>query len=127
MRGIDQGGTLRQSVEMAPISIAALLGFTGVALGAFGAHGLKDVLAANGTLAIWQTAVLYHLVHAVASLWAAERKPVVTWIWAAGIAVFSGSLYMLALTNIRWIGAITPIGGILFLIGWAMLLFKGRK
>ncbi|TSA32779.1 MAG: DUF423 domain-containing protein [Verrucomicrobiaceae bacterium] len=112
---------------MSPVSIAALLGFTGVALGAFGAHGLKDVLAANGTLAIWQTAVIYHLVHAVASLWASERKPVVTWIWAAGIAVFSGSLYVLALTNIRWIGAITPIGGILFLIGWAMLVFKGRK
>jgi len=125
--GIDRGGTLRQSACMSPISIAALLGFTGVALGAFGAHGLKDVLAANGTLAIWQTAVLYHLVHAVASLWAAERRPVVTWIWAAGIAVFSGSLYVLALTNIRWLGAITPIGGILFLIGWALLVFKSRK
>lgn len=125
--GIDRVGTLRQSAGMSPISIAALLGFTGVALGAFGAHGLKDVLAANGTLAIWQTAVLYHLVHAVASLWAAERKPAVTWVWAAGIAVFSGSLYALALTNVRWLGAITPIGGILFLVGWAMLLFKGRK
>jgi len=125
--GIDRVVALRQSAGMSPVSIAALLGFTGVALGAFGAHGLKDVLAANGTLAIWQTAVIYHLVHAVASLWASERKPVVTWIWAAGIAVFSGSLYVLALTNIRWIGAITPIGGILFLIGWAMLVFKGRK
>lgn len=104
------------------IRLAAILGLTGVALGAFGAHGLKDILAANGTAAIWQTAVLYHLVHAVSSLWAAERRPAVAWLWAAGVVVFSGSLYTLALTNIRWLGAITPIGGLLFLIGWALLL-----
>ena len=107
---------------MPSTTLAAILGFTGVALGAFGAHGLKDVLAANGTAAIWQTAVLYQLVHAVASLWAAERRPVVARLWAAGIVVFSGSLYALALTNIRWLGAITPVGGVLFLIGWALLI-----
>ncbi|MFZ4774914.1 MAG: DUF423 domain-containing protein [Terrimicrobiaceae bacterium] len=111
---------------MPATTLAAILGFTGVALGAFGAHGLKDVLSTNGTLAIWQTAVLYQLVHAVASLWAAERKPLVAWLWAGGVFIFSGSLYALALTNIKWLGAITPIGGILFLIGWAML-FKFRK
>lgn len=110
---------------MPPTSVAAILGFTGVALGAFGAHGLKAVLAANGSAAIWQTAVLYHLVHAVASLWAAERKPAVAWIWTAGVVLFSGSLYLLALTNIRWLGFLTPLGGILFLIGWARL-FKVR-
>ncbi len=102
------------------------MGFLGVALGAFGAHGLKDILAANGTAAIWQTAVLYHLLHAVGSLWASERRPAVMWVWMAGVAVFSGSLYILALTNIRWLGAITPIGGLLLLAGWAML-FKPRK
>ena len=107
---------------MPSTTLAAILGFTGVALGAFGAHGLKDVLAANGTAAIWQTAVLYQLVHAVASLWAAERRPVVARLWAAGIVLFSGSLYALALTNIRWLGAITPVGGVLFLIGWALLI-----
>ena len=107
---------------MPSTTLAAILGFTGVALGAFGAHGLKDVLTANGTGAIWQTAVLYQLVHAVASLWAAERRPVVARLWAAGIVLFSGSLYALALTNIRWLGAITPVGGVLFLIGWAMLI-----
>lgn len=107
---------------MMPINtIAALLGFTGVALGAFGAHGLKEVLSANGTAAIWQTAVLYQLVHAVASLWAAERKPIAAWLWAGGVVLFSGSLYAMALTNMKWLGAITPIGGILFLSGWAML------
>ena len=102
--------------------LAAVLGFTGVALGAFGAHGLKNVLSANGTAAIWQTAVLYQLVHAVASLWAAERKPLVARLWAAGVLFFSGSLYALAITNIKWLGAITPVGGVLFLIGWAMLM-----
>ena len=111
---------------MPATTLAAILGFTGVALGAFGAHGLKDVLAANGTAAIWQTAVLYQLVHAVASLWAAERRPVVARLWAAGTVLFSGSLYALALTNIRWLGAITPVGGVLFLIGWALLIKSAK-
>lgn len=107
---------------MPALSIAAILGFLGVALGAFGAHGLKDLLTANGTTAIWLTAVQYHLIHAVAGLWAADRRPRLTWIWAAGVVIFSGSLYLLALTNIRWLGAITPIGGVLFLVGWALLI-----
>jgi uncharacterized membrane protein YgdD (TMEM256/DUF423 family) len=104
--------------------LAPVLGFVGVALGAFGAHGWKSILAANGTTAIWQTAVLYHLIHAVASLWAGERRPSVAWLWAFGILFFSGSLYALALTNILWLGGITPVGGLLFLVGWAMLAFK---
>ncbi len=103
---------------------AAFLGFLGVALGAFGAHGLKDTLEAHATTAIWQTAVLYHLVHAVAALWASEKRPKVVWIWTAGVVVFSGSLYLLAISNARWLGAITPLGGILFLIGWGMILRK---
>lgn len=107
--------------------LAAILGFTGVSLGAFGAHGpLHEVLSANGTTAIWQTAVLYQLVHAVACLWAAERRPAVAGLWTAGVVLFSGSLYTLALTNAKWIGAITPVGGILFLVGWAMLLKRAK-
>jgi len=106
------------------IQIAGIMGFLGVALGAFGAHGLKNLLATNDTAAIWQTAVLYHLIHAVASLWAAGRSPMIVWIWTAGILVFSGSLYILAVTNMRWLGAITPIGGLLFLAGWALIVFK---
>lgn len=102
------------------------MGFTGVALGAFGAHGLKDTLAANGTAAIWGTAVLYHLIHSVAALWASERRPGVVRVWAAGVAVFSGSLYVLAVTNVRWLGAITPIGGVLLLVGWALLFRRVR-
>lgn len=106
---------------------AAILGFLGVALGAFGAHGLETLLEAHATTAIWQTAVLYHLVHAVAALWASEKRPAVVWIWAAGVVIFSGSLYLLAVTNIRWLGAITPFGGILFLIGWGMIAFQPRR
>lgn len=104
--------------------VAAALGLLGVALGAFGAHGLKDLLLANGRLDVWQTAVLYQLVHAVASLWAAGRHPTVVWIWTAGVIIFSGSLYLLAVTNIKWLGAITPIGGLLFLAGWLMIAIK---
>lgn len=104
--------------------IAAAMGFLGVALGAFGAHGLKNTLAANDTAAIWQTAVLYHLIHAVASLWAAQKTSAVVWIWTAGILLFSGSLYVLAITNIHSLSAITVLGGILFLGGWLTILFK---
>ena len=103
---------------------AAILGFLGVALGAFGAHGLKILLEAHATTAIWQTAVLYHLIHAVAALWASEKRPGVVWMWSAGIVIFSGSLYLLAVTSIRWLGAITPFGGVLLLIGWLMILLK---
>ena len=106
------------------VQVAAVLGFLGVALGAFGAHSLKDTLTAFNTTAIWQTAVLYQLVHAVAALWAAERNPLVVWLWAAGVVIFSGSLYILAVTNIKWLGAITPIGGVLFLAGWLLLIIK---
>jgi uncharacterized membrane protein YgdD (TMEM256/DUF423 family) len=112
---------------MPATTLAAVLGFTGVALGAFGAHGLRNVLEAHGTAAIWQTAVLYQLVHAVASLWAAERRPLVSRLWAAGVVFFSGSLYALAITNIKWLGAITPVGGVLFLIGWAMLMKPAKS
>ena len=103
---------------------AAILGFLGVALGAFGAHGLKNVLESHATTAIWQTAVFYHLVHAVGSLWASEKHSAVVWIWTAGIVIFSGSLYILAITNLRWLGAVTPFGGLLFLAGWLMILRK---
>lgn len=112
---------------MMSTKVAGVLGFTGVALGAFGAHGLKNILAAHDTAAIWQTAVLYHLLHAVASLWASERRPAAVRLWTAGVIVFSGSLYILALTNIRWLGAITPLGGLLLLAGWILVVFSKSK
>lgn len=98
--------------------IPAVLGFSAVALGAFGAHGLKPLLQERGTMEIWQTAVFYHLAHALGALWAAERSRLVLGLWCAGIGIFSGSLYLLALTGMRWLGAVTPVGGLLLLLGW---------
>lgn len=103
---------------------AALLGLLGVALGAFGAHSLKGTLVAHGTVAIWNTAVLYQLIHAVAALWVAGRRPAIVWIWTAGVVFFSGSLYALALTGFTKLGAITPLGGVLFLAGWVWLILR---
>ncbi len=106
--------------------VAAVLGLLAVALGAFGAHPLKNMGISEKELAIWQTAVLYHLVHAVAALWAADRRQVVTWIWAAGVLLFSGSLYLLVLTDYSKLAFLTPLGGGLFLVGWGLLIWKPR-
>lgn len=108
---------------------AAAFGFFGVALGAFGAHGLERVFAANGRRGTWETAALYHLVHAVVLLALANRRPFPRGPWglfAAGIVVFSGSLYLLAGTGVTWLGAVTPLGGVCFLAGWAWLAL-GRR
>lgn len=105
--------------------IAATLCFLAVAFGAFGAHALKSTLEANGLLDAWNKAVLYHFVHAVALLALALFGAVNRGAWLlllAGIILFSGSLYVMALTNVRWLGAITPLGGLCFLAGWAWLI-----
>ena len=110
------------------ITISAVLGFLGVALGAFGAHGLKSKLSAD-MMAIFETGARYHLIHAVAlfGIGILARQMDVTAIKVAGISmifgilVFSGSLYALAISGVRVLGAITPIGGLGFLIGWAAL------
>ena len=105
---------------------AGLLGFTGVALGAFGAHALKETLATNGTTSTWQTAVLYHLVHAVALV----ALPGWAWVgqcWIAGVLLFSGSLYWLALGGPRFLGPVTPLGGLALLLGWALLAWHAFK
>ena len=109
--------------------VAAAAGLLAVALGAFGAHGFKDLLAQNGTAAIWEKAVFYHFIHAVMLFVLAERKPfpaVPWWSFLAGILIFSGSLYLLAATNAGWLGAITPVGGLSFLFGWGWLVWKPR-
>jgi uncharacterized membrane protein YgdD (TMEM256/DUF423 family) len=115
------------------IAIGALLGGIAVVFGAFGAHGLRARLTPE-LLEVYETAVRYHFYHALAL--------VLTGVWAdrvgstmmppgvsgaalsflLGIAVFSGSLYLLALTGARWLGAITPIGGVAFIVGWMFLL-----
>jgi uncharacterized membrane protein YgdD (TMEM256/DUF423 family) len=107
--------------------LSALMGLLAVALGAFGAHSLKTLLAQNGTTSIWEKAAFYHFIHAVMLFVLAEQKPFQAgpwWCFLVGIFFFSGSLYLLAATNVLWLGAITPIGGISFLVGWGWLLFK---
>ena len=110
--------------------IAAAAGLLAVALGAFGAHGLRDLLAQNGTAAIWEKAVFYHFIHAVMLFILAERKefPAVAW-WSffAGIVIFSGSLYLLAVTDMRWLGAVTPVGGLGLMAGWLALVLAGWR
>jgi uncharacterized membrane protein YgdD (TMEM256/DUF423 family) len=104
---------------------AALLGFLAVALGAFGAHGLREVLHRNGTAAIWEKAVLYHFIHAIMLFILGGRSPLKLFTWLCfffGIILFSGSLYVLAFTNTKWFGAITPFGGASFLAGWLCLV-----
>lgn len=104
--------------------IAAALGLLAVALGAFGAHGLKNLLTGNGTVEIWEKAVFYHFIHVVMLCLLATREKFARGPWFSfliGIVIFSGSLYLLAVTNIRWLGAITPFGGVAFLVGWAWL------
>ena len=110
--------------------IAAGLCFVAVALGAFGAHALKASLQTSGMLDAWNKAVLYHFLHAIAlmalALHGAENR--VAWfLLFVGILLFSGSLYVMALTNIRWLGAITPAGGLCFLAGWAWLVISPPK
>jgi len=111
------------------VRIAAVLGFLGVGVGAFGAHGLKDRLDALGTAATYQTGVQYHMYHALALLalgvMAGPSRTtagsVAGWAFLVGVILFSGSLYVLSLTGIKWLGAITPFGGVAMLIGWAAL------
>ena len=110
------------------LMLAAFFGFTGVALGAFAAHGLKNRLSAE-YLAIFHTGVLYQLIHALAILGVAvlaaqlpgRLMTMAGWSFALGIVLFSGSLYVLTLTGISKLGIITPFGGLAFLVGWALL------
>ena len=105
--------------------IAALAGLLAVALGAFGAHALKDRLVHNETTAIWEKAVFYHCIHAVMLFFLATRNPLprVPWFgFLAGIILFSGSLYLYALTMDHWLVFVTPLGGVSFMVGWVCLI-----
>jgi uncharacterized membrane protein YgdD (TMEM256/DUF423 family) len=109
----------------------SLMAFLAVALGAFGAHALKSKLSAD-MLDIFEVGVRYQMYHAlglIAVSWALSRWPesnlnAAGWAFIIGIVIFSGSLYVLSLTGIRWFGAITPIGGVAFLAGWAILIWS---
>ena len=111
------------------VTLGSLSGFLGVALGAFGAHGLKTRVAPE-MLTTWNTGVLYHLIHALGLVLIGiicqllPEVPLVRtagWFIVAGTVLFSGSLYVLVLSDIKAFGMITPLGGISFLVGWALL------
>lgn len=105
--------------------------FLAVALGAFGAHALKARLSPE-LQAVWETGVRYQVYHALGlfvvawltTVTQSRLVPAAGWCFVAGTALFSGSLYVLSLSGIRWLGAITPLGGLLFLAGWLCLLFS---
>jgi uncharacterized membrane protein YgdD (TMEM256/DUF423 family) len=111
------------------LGVAGLLGFTAVALGAFGAHGLRGRLS-PAMLEVYRTGALYHLVHAVAALAVAlaadklRRGRLILTLFTAGIVVFAGSLYALALTGIGALGAVTPLGGLLLLAAWVLVALE---
>jgi len=115
------------------LAVGAISGCVVVILGAFGAHGLKDVFNDSGK-SIYEKAVLYHMFHTMAILLVGlieKIQPdiqlsVVGWVFILGIIFFSGSLYILSVSNIKLLGMITPIGGVLFIIGWVMLFLKVR-
>ena len=108
------------------------LGFLSVALGAFGAHAFKEFLNANNRLDTYETAVQYQMYHALALLLTgvvAMHLPKTDFSWVAlcflfGVVVFSGSLFLLCATGTRWLGAITPLGGLGFLAGWFLMAYK---
>jgi uncharacterized membrane protein YgdD (TMEM256/DUF423 family) len=117
---------------------AGILGFSGVALGAFGAHALAPALSGRGMVLVWETASRYHLLHSAAvfagAVWlhvgAAAVARQILWAircWTAGIVLFSGSLYWLALGGPKWLGPVTPLGGISLMLGWLFLVFAAAS
>ncbi|GAA4012260.1 DUF423 domain-containing protein [Hymenobacter fastidiosus] len=118
------------------LQIAALLGALGVAIGAFGAHGLRAMLEASGRFDTFETAVRYQFYHTLALLgigvllaFRPEMRTLHTtaWLWLGGTLIFSGSLYTLCFTGITKMGAVAPIGGLLLIAGWISLLLAARQ
>jgi len=118
-----------------PLVAGAFLALLAVMAGAFGAHGLRNLVSERG-LEVFQTAVTYQIYHSIAlvlvALLAGQGLPRKLLGWSAGfflagILLFSGSLYLLVLTDIRWIGPITPLGGVCFMVGWALLITSGLR
>lgn len=124
--------TNRQSASFA-LAAAGILGLTAVTLGAFGAHALKQTLIERGMTIAWETGSRYHLVHTVAVLGVAawlraavdETSRALPWavkLWCAGTLLFSGSLYWLSVGGPRWLGPVTPLGGVALIAGWLLVL-----
>lgn len=117
------------------LRITAVCGGLAIVLGAFGAHALKDTLTEE-MLTIFETGVKYHFYHALAMLGLVgytkqddipKSMKTILLCWLVGTLIFSGSLYILSISGIRWLGAITPIGGVLMIIGWFWLAISARK
>jgi uncharacterized membrane protein YgdD (TMEM256/DUF423 family) len=115
------------------LRVSALLGFLAISLGASGAHGpVHEKLKAAGELEHWETALQYHLPHAVVLLLLtlfASSRPTMVWAWRmilAGVLLFSGSLYLLAYTGTKWLGAITPLGGLSLMAGWTLIALSAK-
>lgn len=108
--------------------VSGVLGFLGVAFGAFGVHGLKKILS-DEMMVVYKTGVFYHLIHTVALLTITiyNKMPFAQICFLIGILVFSGSLYILAVSGIKKLGLITPIGGLFFLAGWFFVTWEGMK
>jgi len=121
-------------MDRAFFALGALSGLLAVGAGAFGAHALRERLSPD-MLAVFETGARYQMYHALALLaaaWAVGRWPggatlAAGWLFVAGTVVFCGSLYLLALTGHRWLGAITPLGGLAFLAGWAALAWAALR
>jgi len=115
------------------LTLTAVLGALAVAIGAFGAHSLESTLEANGYVDTYETAVKYHFYHVLAALIVLIGLPESKWklrsclLFLVGILLFSGSLYTLSITGVKWLGAITPLGGASFILGWLMLIPAFRK
>lgn len=116
------------------VMLAATMGGLSVAAGAFGAHALRDKVDMRG-LEIWQTASEYQMSHSLALLFVAwlstcvdsTAVTVAGWAFMIGMLIFSGSLYTLTLSGVKWLGAITPIGGVAFLVGWVAVVVAATK
>jgi uncharacterized membrane protein YgdD (TMEM256/DUF423 family) len=117
-----------------PLLAAGILGLTGVAIGAFGAHAWKATLIERGMMQAWETGSRYHLLHAIALIGVAawsrfegtsgRGAGLMLWtarLWCVGLVLFSGSLYWLALGGPRWLGPVTPFGGVALMVGWLLL------
>ncbi len=109
-------------------TVGGVLGALGVLLGAFGAHGLQGSVSED-LVEVWNTGARYHLVHALALCAVAAHPATPRWagvLFVAGIVLFSGSLYAMTLTGQRWLGAVTPVGGLCFVAGWVALALAPR-
>jgi uncharacterized membrane protein YgdD (TMEM256/DUF423 family) len=120
-------------VNQSLIALGAINGGIAVAAGAFGAHGLRERISQH-SLEVFETAVRYQMFHALAMILCAviassgsSGARTAGWLFQGGIVLFSGSLYVLALTEIKWLGAITPVGGLAFLAGWAALAWSALR